>query len=158
MLCCTVIGFRTHTAGPMWTYLLVYVNLPAGLCELVLSLPYLVLLLFLFLCCCLCSCAVHRDLADILGVLAGVAMVSSPLVGRGYHSASMVGNQIDRVSLPGQRCQPINRSSFSPGPWNCRCGLPNETPKLVLHCMVRSRPPAPAPRKPKKGCRLPIAP
>jgi hypothetical protein len=109
------------------------ISLPAGLCELVLSLPYLVLLLFLFLCCCLCSCAVRRDLADVLGVLADVAMVSSPLVGRGYHSASMVGNQsTGRVSLPGQRCQPINRSSFSPGPWNCHCGLPNEMPKLIF--------------------------
>jgi hypothetical protein len=107
-------------------------SLPAGLCELVLSLPYLVLLLFLFLCCCLCSCAVRRDLADVLGVLADVAMISSPLVG-GYHSASMVGNQsTGRVSLPGQRCQPIIRSSFYPGPMNCRCGLPNKMPKLVF--------------------------
>jgi hypothetical protein len=93
------------------------VNLPAGLCELVLSLSYLVLLLFLFLCCYLCSCAVRPDFADVLGVLADVAMVSSPLVGRGYHSASMVGNQsIGRVSLSGQCCQPINQSSFSPEP------------------------------------------
>jgi hypothetical protein len=69
-------------------------------------------LLFLSLCCCLCSCAVHRVLSDVLVVLANVAMVSSPLVGRGYYSASMVGNQsTGRVSLPGQRCQPINRSS-----------------------------------------------
>jgi hypothetical protein len=91
-------------------------SLPAGLCELILCLPYLVLLLFLFLCCWLCSCVVRHDLANILGVLADVAMVSSPLVGRGYHSASMIGNQsTDRVSLSGQRCQPINRSSFSPG-------------------------------------------
>jgi hypothetical protein len=60
-------------------------------------------------------------------------MVFSPLVGRGYHSTSMVGNQsTGRVSLPRQRCQPINQSSFSPGPWNCRCGLPNKTPKLVF--------------------------
>jgi hypothetical protein len=81
------------------------------------------------LCCSLCSCAFRR----VLAVLADVAMVSSPLVERGYHSASMVGNQsTGRVSLPGQRCQPINRSSFSLGPWNCRCGLPNETSKLVF--------------------------
>jgi hypothetical protein len=68
-------------------------SLPAGLCELVLSLPYVVLLLFLFLCCCLCSYAVHRDLADVFGVLTDVAMVSSPLVERGYHSASIMHNQ-----------------------------------------------------------------
>jgi ABC-type polysaccharide/polyol phosphate export permease len=55
-------------------------SLPAGLCELVLSLPYLVLQLFLFLCCCLCSCAVRRDLGDVFGVLADVAMVSSPRI------------------------------------------------------------------------------
>jgi hypothetical protein len=60
-------------------------------------------------------------------------MVSSPLGGRGYHSASNVGNQsTGRVSLPGQRCQPINRSIFSPMPWNYRCGLPNKTTKLVF--------------------------
>jgi hypothetical protein len=98
----------------------------------------------------LCSCAVRRDLADVLGVLADVAMVSSPLVGRGYHSASIVGNQsTGRVSLPGQRCQLINRSSFSPGTWNCRCGLPNKTPKLVFashdttHATQRLRPGSP---------------
>jgi hypothetical protein len=91
------------------------------------------MLLLVFVCGSLCYCAVRRDLADVLGVLADVAMVSSPLVKRGYNSASMVGNQsIGRVSLPGQRYQPINRSSFSPGPWNCRCGLPNEMTKLVF--------------------------
>jgi hypothetical protein len=143
------------------------ISLPAGLCELILSLPYLVLLLFLFLCCCLCSYVVCRDLAD-------VAMVSSPLVGRGYHSASMVGNQsTGRVSLPGQRCQPINRSSFSPGP-----ALPTNQPveflsraleislwatkqnAQVSFCITwcDPGPPAPASREPKKGCRLPIVP
>jgi hypothetical protein len=50
-------------------------------------------LLFVFLCCSSCSCVVRRVLADVLGVLADVAMVSSPLIGRGYHSVSMVGNQ-----------------------------------------------------------------
>jgi hypothetical protein len=129
-----------------------YVNLPAGLCELVLSLPYLVLLLFLFLCCCLCSCAVHRDLADVLGVLADVAMVSSPLVGRGYHSASMVGNQsTGRVSLLDQRCQPINRSNFSPGPWNYRCGLPNKTPKLVFASHGATQAPSACAQRAQKG-------
>jgi hypothetical protein len=55
---------------------------------------------FVFLCGSLCSCVVRhvladvrRVLADVLRVLADVAMVSSPLVGRGYHSASMGGNQ-----------------------------------------------------------------
>jgi hypothetical protein len=62
-------------------------------------------LLLLFVCGSLCSCAVRHDLADVLRVLADIAMVSSPLVGKGYHSASMVDNQsTGRVSLPGQCC------------------------------------------------------
>jgi hypothetical protein len=61
-----------------------------------------------------CSCAVCHDLADVLGVLADVAMVSSPLVGRGYHSASMVGNQsTGRVSLPSAANQSTGRVSLS---------------------------------------------
>jgi hypothetical protein len=55
----------------------------------------------MFLCGSLCFCAVRHVLADVLRVLANVAMVSSLLVGRVYHSASMVSNQsTGRVSLP----------------------------------------------------------
>jgi hypothetical protein len=56
-------------------------------------------LLFVFLCGSLCSCAVRRVLADVLRVLADVAIVSLPLVGRGYHSASMGGNQTPTTYL-----------------------------------------------------------
>jgi hypothetical protein len=56
-------------------------------------------LLFVFLCCSFCSCVVRRVLADVLRVLADVTMVSSPLVGRGYHSATMIGNQIPTTHL-----------------------------------------------------------
>jgi hypothetical protein len=112
-------------------------SLPTGLCELVLSLPYLVLLLFLFLCCCLCSCAVRRDLADVLGVLADVAMVSSPMVGKGYHSASMVGNQsTGRVSLPGLGIVIV--------------GYQTKHPSWFLHRMVRPRPLRLRPGSPKR--------
>jgi hypothetical protein len=69
----------------------------------------------MFMCGSLCSCAVRRDLADILCVLADVAMVSSPLLGRGYQYQWLATNQpveflsrgsaanqsTGRVSLPG---------------------------------------------------------
>jgi hypothetical protein len=110
------------------------VNLPTGLCELVITLPYLVLLLFMFL----CSCAVRHDLSDVLGVLADVAMVSSPLVGRGYHSASMVGNQsTGRVSLLGLGIVVV--------------GYQTKCPSWFLHRMVRPRPPSACAQGAQKG-------